>query len=89
MNTERDILEDDFSSRWKEMFEELKKFDQFKAKNDSPITLRSYSPQLATWLNRQRLNYKKGLLTKEQGNIVAKYLKTNYGGLTIRRLLED
>tara|TARA_Y100000589_G_scaffold1864_1_gene1710 strand:+ start:4451 stop:6082 length:1632 start_codon:yes stop_codon:yes gene_type:complete len=89
LNTERDILEDDFSSRWKEMFEELKKFDQFKAKNDSPITLRSYSPQLATWLNRQRLNYKKGLLTKEQGNIVAKYLKTNYGGLTIRRLLED
>ena len=89
MNTERDILEDDFSSRWKEMFEELKKFDQFKAKNDSPITLRSYSPKLATWLNRQRVNYKKGLLTKSQGDIVAKYLKTKVGDLTIRRLLED
>ena len=77
MNTERDILEDDFSSRWKEMFEELKKFDQFKAKNDSPIPLRSYSPKLATWLNRPKGNYKKGLLIEVQGNIMENIWKQN------------
>ena len=85
LNTERDGPEDDFYARWKEMFEELKKFDQFKSKNNSPITLRSYSPKLDKWLNRQKVNYKRGLLNKDQKDSIAKYLKTKYGNLTIKK----
>ena len=85
MNTERDGPEDDFYARWKEMFEELKKFDQFKSKNNSPITLRSYFPKLDKWLNRQKVNYKRGFLNKDQKDSIAKYLKTKYGNLTIKK----
>ena len=83
LNTERDGLEGDFYARWKEMYEELKKFDQFKSKNNSPITLRSYSPKLDKWLNRQKVNYKRGLLKEDQKESIAKYLKIKNGKLTL------
>ena len=53
---------------WQIMFEELKHFSKYINDKETlhKMPLRSYSPRLSRWVQTQRENYKKGILSKER-----------------------
>ena len=62
----RNIIEPYVQERWNQMFKRLQAYQQKNNGKTNVPKRYEQDPQLGNWVNKQRVNYKKGLLAKER-----------------------